>query len=198
MPFCPISIHPPRGGRDWCRVMEPPASTAFQSTLPVWGGTMMAMLDHGIDGFQSTLPVRGGTLQGLRHGLVQHFNPPSPYGEGLLGGWCQLAHIIYFNPPSPRGEGQSPAEKRVAALIFQSTFPVWGGTSVLRHLFLFCAISIHPPRGGRDTSRSCAYTARYVFQSTLPVGGGTKWRWSLPAFTGFQSTLPVRGGTPGD
>ena len=61
MPFCPISIHPPRVGRDWCRVMEPPASTAFQSTLPVWGGTMMAMLDHGIDGFQSTLPVRGGT-----------------------------------------------------------------------------------------------------------------------------------------
>ena len=57
-----ISIHPPRVGRD--SHVRPPFSLdmVFQSTLPVWGGTPCDGLDrHPGQVFQSTLPVWGGT-----------------------------------------------------------------------------------------------------------------------------------------
>ena len=103
--------------------------------------------------------------------------------------------------------------------LFQSTLPVWGGT------FLFCqdsipvAISIHPPRVGRDQQHPGQRRAESArFQSTLPVWGGTRACtsgrsrsldfnppspcgegrlraiWKLKKW-GFQSTLPVWGGT---
>ena len=82
-------------------------SPAFQSTLPVWGGTLLASTRETMELFQSTLPVRGGTpgLQatGQRH---DDFNPPSPQGEGPAFNFSwSLPHL------------------------FQSTLPVRGGTS---------------------------------------------------------------------
>ena len=55
-----------------------------------------------------------------------------------------------FNPPSPCGEGRAEAEKIKQSDAFQSTLPVRGGT---RHIVVpqvVEAISIHPPRAGRD------------------------------------------------
>ena len=78
-------------------------------------------------------------------------------------------------------------------------------------------ISIHPPRGGRDSteeraSRTWPYFnppspwgegppadgalfVDYTFQSTLPVGGGTPRATLGTWMRRFQSTLPVGGGT---
>ena len=109
---CPrskISIHPPRVGRDTSQPPPFDATTLFQSTLPVWGGTppsrcvthhgryfnppspcgegpgaMIALLFAPV--FQSTLPVWGGTRRWHKTArrIPWNFNPPSPCGEGLM------------------------------------------------------------------------------------------------------------------
>ena len=57
--------------------------------------------------------------------------------------------------------------------IFQSTLPVWGGTSPMQSLILLSGISIHPPRVGRDGQKFINPAQLPLFQSTLPVWGGT-------------------------
>ena len=66
----------------------------------------MRLYEAGVQKFQSTLPMRGGTKTSRRiHPLAQHFNPPSPCGEG------QLMQV-----------------KTSISLKFQSTLPMRGGT----------------------------------------------------------------------
>ena len=124
----------------------------------------------------------------------------------------------YFNPPSPWGEGHFLVLRFSAAARFQSTLPVGGGTGKSWKRSACWSISIHPPRGGRDTvwsSIPCCwsdfnppspwgeglevYKTRFdmtEFQSTLPVGGGTVGSLDLSEYNDeFQSTLPVGGGT---
>ena len=126
----PISIHPPRAGRDEIAFGNKIKLYPFQSTLPVRGGTCWRCLIVSKRlKFQSTLPVRGGTSPPfLPSQLYYNFNPPSPCGEGQSAG-RQSLRVRNFNPPSPCGEGH----------ILQSIV----GTS---------AISIHPPRAGRDSN----------------------------------------------
>ena len=62
-----------------------------------------------------------------------------------------LSWSLDFNPPSPCGEGRF---RRGAH-----------GVGI--------AISIHPPRVGRDITANVFMTDARVFQSTLPVWGGT-------------------------
>ena len=101
-----ISIHPPRVGRDKTLFPEPVPPQTFQSTLPVWGGTGALRRIAIYDGFQSTLPVWGGTGWGSGSGgWGTDFNPPSPCGEGRMGGTVTSASPD-FNPPSPCGEGR--------------------------------------------------------------------------------------------
>ena len=57
-----ISIHPPRVGRDTTVSALSQWQVTFQSTLPVWGGTLSCTPDTAVD---------------------IYFNPPSPCGEGL-------------------------------------------------------------------------------------------------------------------
>ena len=57
-----ISIHAPRMGSDSAFVALLYVYPAFQSTLPVWGATMLRKLTLRLPGsFQSTLPVWGAT-----------------------------------------------------------------------------------------------------------------------------------------
>ena len=101
--------------------------------------------------FQSTLPVWGGT-QLFRHGMQvhRHFNPPSPCGEGRRSTPPGVS-ARHFNPPSPCGEGLPHTLPEIPVL----------------------AISIHPPRVGRDLLYWYRCNAEKLFQSTLPVWGGT-------------------------
>ena len=78
-----VSIHPPRVGRDLPSFLLYHRLPLFQSTLPVWGGTVAVP-------FPSISQLR--------------FNPPSPCGEGPLK--SPLCYFLCgFNPPSPCGEG---------------------------------------------------------------------------------------------
>ena len=191
--------------------------------------------------FQSTLPVWGGTLSCTWTPPVwPYFNPPSPCGEGRRAGRT-IASICNFNPPSPCGEGHGESGPAHSGAVFQSTLPVWGGTgrvdaagdlgvdfnppspcgegptqsTLLVQQF---QISIHPPRVGRDKwavkiwydfsnfnppspcgeglTRRRVRSTIWTFQSTLPVWGGTRGMtaWNK-RFSLFQSTLPVWGGT---
>ena len=94
-------------------------------------------------------------------------------GEGhpLSPGWQGPGR--YFNPPSPCGEGLQVRRPQV-------------GDS---------AVSIHPPRVGRDTKAPVHLVAYQKFQSTLPVWGGTPPSFTRVSPPRFQSTLPVWGGT---
>ena len=79
---------------------------------------------------------------------------------------------------------------------FQSTLPVWGGTRQAEKIAALQAISIHPPRVGRDRHPVPKRCCRWSFQSTLPVWGGTvQYLAQLWEDVRFQSTLPVWGGT---
>ena len=148
-----ISIHPPRVGRDSCAwrwsacavYFNPPSPCGeglagtrsigrafeFQSTLPVWGGTLRQRrsFSSGMK-FQSTLPVWGGTGNRRRNHLpcVRISIHPPRVGRDISAGWfsgwvssfqstlpvwggtwpvCVSQRVmLYFNPPSPCGEGQ--------------------------------------------------------------------------------------------
>ena len=127
--------------------------STFQSTLPVWGGTPFSLV----------------TVS-----KIFYFNPPSPCGEGLARLALLWRRMANFNPPSPCGEGRHFQSQGIRVGKFQSTLPVWGGTSD----------KISKIRSG------------FEFQSTLPVWGGTRpdAACSCKQFQ-FQSTLPVWGGT---
>ena len=170
----PVSIHPPRVGRDGWYCTTASSSSKFQSTLPVWGGTL---------------------------------NPTA------MGLWQ-----LRFNPPSPCGEGRYRIATSIGCGWFQSTLPVWGGTGniVAAHL-AFRFQSTLPVWGGTRDGKNVSI-GRLTFQSTLPVWGGTlvflaqypcNRCFNPPSPCGegpaipatkhkadrFQSTLPVWGGT---
>ena len=102
----PISIHPPRAGRDLLRHrgrglrrdFNPPAPCGagrfdictplfgelFQSTRPVRGGTVPVLVTPSASIFQSTRPVRGGTI-GTGPTISQHrisIHPPRAGRDG--------------------------------------------------------------------------------------------------------------------
>ncbi len=69
-------------GSDCSTLGTKPATSQFQSTLPVWGATKRFFCR----GIQSN-----------------NFNPRSPYGERPLVS-CPVSKKLYFNPRSPYGE----------------------------------------------------------------------------------------------
>ena len=151
-------------------------TTIFQSTIPVWGGTVASFLnsteivgisihpprvgrDHKNDGEQdnqdiSIHPPRvgrdGGDLM-LFDAVAQiSIHPPR---EGRDTARVEEdGDANYFKPPSPCGEGLTQQYSAQNATVFQSTLPVWGGTRL-----------------------QVMESRNILFQSTLPVWGGTSW-----------------------
>ena len=146
-----ISIHAPRVGSDIHSACLSKSIAAFQSTLPVWGATILdiqkppkrSISIHaprvGSDGafssdpslwpiFQSTLPVWGATKIDLDTNTLEYnFNPRSPCGE------------------RHQQTGVAKDDRK-----FQSTLPVWGATIEGDASDLGGNISIHAPRVGSD------------------------------------------------
>ena len=189
-----ISIHPPHAGRDRCNFPAHLRNRYFNPPSPCGEGQHGSNPKSSARAFQSTLPMRGGTCPTYQYyqnkqisihpphagrdrrpdaggGAAEHFNPPSPCGEGP----CPIPIrwiLLDFNPPSPCGEGPARATACRVDTRFQSTLPMRGGTLI--------ASSVR----NKD-----------LFQSTLPMRGGTcSFLWYIfdPI---FQSTLPMRGGT---
>ena len=105
-----------------------------------------------------------------------------------------LQQTISIHPPR---EGWDPTSMTAskAALKFQSTHPVRGGTLKYCRCGLLALISIHPPREGWDSGIGISVISSFLFQSTHPVRGGTGKKYSAELSEVFQSTHPVRGGT---
>ena len=187
------STHPVWGGT--AHSSRPPATARFQSTHPVWGGTLSLSLAVSNRIFQSTHPVWGGTftvsqptppkvisIHPPRVGWDQNqkcpaqdwsnFNPPTPCGVGRHHGDLrpQRGH---FNPPTPCGVGHLAPVKPCRLSAFQSTHPVWGGTTASLSSEERVPISIHPPRVGWDLVILVLFLPLLAFQSTHPVWGGT-------------------------
>ncbi len=172
-------------------------SAGFQSTLPVWGATVMrnclslpdvisihaprvgsdqAMATKaGMNGlFQSTLPVWGATgILIISHGGRRNFNPRSPCGERPRVLPSYRSSVYHFNPRSPCGERRVASSRFRLASRFQSTLPVWGATVFGTLNNVLKMISIHAPRVGSDGPAPSSTKIQTRFQSTLPVWGAT-------------------------
>ena len=147
-----ISIHPPRVGWDHDHAVPICHRVIFQSTHPVWGGTISLHQEAPeVDVFQSTHPVWGGT------------------GISASGSMS----VLNFNPPTPCGVGRGDCRVCLRLQRFQSTHPVWGGTGAGQAGGCREIISIHPPRVGWDVWLYGSANIVVKFQSTHPVWGGT-------------------------
>ena len=148
---------------------------SFQSTLPVWGGTVQrASLRRPNRYFNPPSPCGEGLGKGRKRYDMQHFNPPSPCGEGPVQVPPRPEDGANFNPPSPCGEGR--ADQKIVGDVR--------------------GISIHPPRVGRDPNDPVCRSAPRYFNPPSPCGEGLCRCFSPSNRPGFQSTLPVWGGTP--
>ena len=168
-----ISIHSPRVGRDTTSSPVPgrfsdfnplsprgerhagegsmDSGDLFQSTLPAWGETGIALVPQRLQQISIHSPRVGrDTGAWWDRWRTADFNPLSPRGERL-----SLFHKFPvdrdFNPLSPRGERPTPATSRAPIAVFQSTLPAWGETRIDAH--------------------SCPVKG---FQSTLPAWGETE------------------------
>ena len=176
---------------------KPTRAAVFQSTHPVWGGTLHQFL-HLDTAPISIHPPRVGwdICEPRMVKQLWYFNPPTPCGVGHKGG-CrsdpphpfQSTHPVWggtgarrgrlrsasdFNPPTPCGVGRHCTASSSGAVNFNPPTPCGVGPQLRPKVKVTTSISIHPPRVGWD--RSCSYkmTQYNIFQSTHPVWGGTK------------------------
>ena len=102
----------------------------FQSTLPVWGATLLQLVGDPVPLISIHAP-RVGSDSRLRTSTTT----PSD-----------------FNPRSPCGERQQDYPDKDVLELFQSTLPVWGATVQAKAVVNDEQISIHAPRVGSDSS----------------------------------------------
>ncbi len=168
-----ISIHAPRVGSDGGLETAFHTQFLFQSTLPVWGATTMALTEAQKRAFQSTLPVWGATSHcGPFCCQFYYFNPRSPCGERHLFIVYKLTYK-HFNPRSPCGE-------RLRGAV---------------HSFSAYPISIHAPRVGSDIPQGSFPSKRSYFNPRSPCGERPQTLARSEYPHRFQSTLPVWGAT---
>ena len=216
-----ISIHAPRVGSDLHDRDTNPTGEPFQSTLPVWGATGLA-LEYGVVLDISIHAPRVGSDDSRReiHTKFGDFNPRSPCGERRTARPGSPPGPRNFNPRSPCGERparptgrrsppsnfnpRSPCGERLlvpsaalGVIAISIHAPRVGSDPV--HVFRggLIGISIHAPRVGSDSISLTNCTARGDFNPRSPCGERrTQGDASTRRRSGFQSTLPVWGATP--
>ena len=143
-------------------------AVVFQSTHPVWDGTLL--MEFTTEG--------GGD-----------FNPPIPCGMGRRHR-PQRRQSADFNPPIPCGMGLIAAIDSAASAAFQSTHPVWDGTwpddfrGGIEH------ISIHPSRVGWDMVTGSTAGARPISIHPSRVGWDFRQDYSSLRFSYFNPPIP--------
>ena len=216
--FKSISIHAPRVGSDCLRLLLRLLRSVFQSTLPVWGATLIGLSSVGNFLFQSTLPVWGATplesVQPAGRPISIHAPRVGSDSSSMRSRKCELD----FNPRSPCGErpGQGRIPRPVLSIsihaprvgsdvldlssshttsLFQSTLPVWGATWCWLLQWPYPLISIHAPRVGSDPADCGAYKQDNHFNPRSPCGERHITFSNIRLGFIFQSTLPVWGAT---
>ena len=100
--------------------------------------------------FQSTHPVGGGTnVNGIRE-KADDISIHPPRGGWDPDGNRTRTSRMDFNPPTPWGVGRGTVGISAALAVFQSTHPVGGWDKNAQLRLAHQRISIHPPRGGWD------------------------------------------------
>ncbi len=125
----PISIHPPRVGWDFPTFTVVDKGFEFQSTHPVWGGTISPIRAHAVAGI-SIHPPRVGwdrnitpeTLDGFR------FQSTHPVWGGTMA-TVRILPALPFQSTHPVWGGTLLVAQQSIPRKFQSTHPVWGGTA---------------------------------------------------------------------
>ena len=127
-------------------------TSQFQSTLPVRGATKVKDGKRQYKGISIHAPRAGSDFRECcRAEQWSHFNPRSPCGE-RRGRFAACRIRRDFNPRSPCGERQASTMQHSISLIFQSTLPVRGATTLIDDVAMLGEISIHAPRAGSDFS----------------------------------------------
>ena len=161
----------------------------FQSTLPVWGGTMaqgepvfaVKISIHPprvgrdvvsgnsncvLGSFQSTLPVWGGTPPPAHHGIAHLISIHPPRVGRDISALSPRHSRRDFNPPSPCGEGPLCWATVVSNQDFNPPSPCGEGQAENVDASFWHGISIHPPRVGRD--QKPLFERRVIFISIHP------------------------------
>ena len=127
-----------------------PSIRLFQSTLPVRGATLHAMLDDQITKISIHAPRAGSDPCRSSASLSEaNFNPRSPCGERPYV-YMRQAGCVYFNPRSPCGERHTKGSGDTCGSTISIHAPRAGSDeSALPHAF-HVRISIHAPRAGSD------------------------------------------------
>ena len=143
--------------------------------------------------FQSTHPLRGATQFGyaLARALVISIHAPLAGCDPLPRAGRPTASD--FNPRTPCGVRRSAIMEVGAWMIFQSTHPLRGATSLRRASRCRWRIfqSTHPLRGATVTS--AVQPLPRLFQSTHPLRGATSRYRSAPGFLPISIHAPLAG-----
>ena len=125
-----ISIHAPRVGSDVLLYSAQASFQVFQSTLPVWGATVVRSFVRffGAVEFQSTLPVWGATSENYSDKSTECISIHAPRVGSDHKSTLRQFSLPHFNPRSPCGERRNRSHGSARAARFQSTLPVWGAT----------------------------------------------------------------------
>ena len=146
----PISIHPPRVGRDsWGRSTMARLPN-FNPPSPCGEGRRCPAKRLGIRRFQSTLPVWGGT----------------PAVDLAIGG-----DDISIHPPRVGRDFREFPQVKVC-IVFQSTLPVWGGTACSLSLYIVLIFQSTLPVWGGTAGRSPLHGPFLHFNPPSPCGEG--------------------------
>ena len=169
-----ISIHAPIVGCDSALLVPYRRSALFQSTHPSWGATLNPGDDiYFLNNISIHAPIVGCDAQVKKY-------------------WLQQS---YFNPRTHRGVRHSYYPYNEGELIFQSTHPSWGATTMLLDEGYAVLISIHAPIVGCDDNAVVEFFGYDWFQSTHPSWGATLSIKSCHPHHKFQSTHPSWGAT---
>ena len=209
-----ISIHAPRVGSDRIRDFTFRDSEGFQSTLPVWGATLVPLdlpfffrhfnprspcgerpgrpkRRESSARFQSTLPVWGATCGGWPPCRRRtDFNPRSPCGERLVGRAAGTSqHAISIHAPRVGSDCGG-----VGTVLLRENFnprsPCGERPMASACLFMMALISIHAPRVGSDLNSCAPWVDFPNFNPRSPCGERRPKRPRPPAPRYFNPRSP--------
>ena len=144
--------------------------SSFQSTLPVWGATLLPLNLLNLLRFQSTLPVWGATRSKRWADRMLLISIHAPRVGSDKKAWEEWHNYHHFNPRSPCGERLTNLWAVPGSNSISIHAPRVGSDSTIPPLDRYCAISIHAPRVGSDNSFQCCQQSRFDFNPRSPWG----------------------------
>ena len=148
----------------------------FQSTLPVWGGTIPGLITCDCTSI-SIHPPRVGrdrrALRGWSFGFVFQSTLPVWGGTTQNGHAVFFFHIISIHPPRVGRDGRPPTSSAKKTDDFNPPSPCGEGPGDTLLLLPPCRYFNPPSPCGEGPMSVCLVTIVLIFQSTLPVWGGT-------------------------